>query len=70
MHSTWYLVENLKVIQDVMKQIQIPESSIPAWAKRIPEEQWLPKLKVGIQQQSQPSSNIDHQGTDLFDSKT
>ncbi|RIA96530.1 hypothetical protein C1645_754509 [Glomus cerebriforme] len=34
--------EDLAVINSIMKNIKLPDTSIPEWAKRIPEEAWLP----------------------------
>ena len=59
-----------------MKQIQIPDACVPEWAKRIPEEQWLPKLKVELRDElrrsaadddDQQGQAVDPAGTDLFD---
>ncbi|KAL1922470.1 uncharacterized protein VTP21DRAFT_10009 [Calcarisporiella thermophila] len=36
--------DDLELINAVMKNIQMPESAIPEWAKAIPEEVWMPKI--------------------------
>ncbi|CAG8456320.1 15132_t:CDS:2 [Acaulospora morrowiae] len=39
--------DDLAVINSIMKNIQIPDSAIPEWAKVIPEEAWLPVIING-----------------------
>ncbi|GBB99677.1 hypothetical protein RclHR1_00360026 [Rhizophagus clarus] len=34
--------DDLAVINSIMKNIKLPDTSIPEWAKSIPEEAWLP----------------------------
>ncbi|ORX56620.1 hypothetical protein BCR36DRAFT_409810 [Piromyces finnis] len=36
--------DDLNIINSVMSKISIPESSIPEWAKKIPEELWMPEV--------------------------
>ncbi|RHZ71875.1 hypothetical protein Glove_251g28 [Diversispora epigaea] len=36
--------DDLNIINSIMKNVQIPDSSIPEWAKVIPEESWLPVI--------------------------
>ncbi|KAL6592162.1 hypothetical protein U3516DRAFT_834783 [Neocallimastix sp. 'constans'] len=36
--------DDLNVISSVMAKINIPESSIPEWAKQIPESLWMPEV--------------------------
>ncbi|KAI9592228.1 hypothetical protein BDF19DRAFT_452246 [Syncephalis fuscata] len=37
--------EDVQLIKQVMSRFQFPEHAIPAWAKYIPEQAWLPKVK-------------------------
>ncbi|CAG8608310.1 2279_t:CDS:2 [Acaulospora morrowiae] len=39
--------DDLTAINSIMKNIQIPDSAIPEWAKVIPEEAWLPVIING-----------------------
>ncbi|CAG8475788.1 12050_t:CDS:2 [Ambispora leptoticha] len=54
---------DLSIINDIMKNVRIPESAVPEWAKRIPEESWLPRViaiddeKENIKNSSSPSSS-------------
>ncbi|KAI8054390.1 hypothetical protein BDF22DRAFT_654560 [Syncephalis plumigaleata] len=37
--------DDVKFIKEVMSRFEFPEHAIPAWAKYIPEQAWLPKVK-------------------------
>ncbi|CAG8592343.1 9052_t:CDS:2 [Funneliformis mosseae] len=37
--------DDLTIINSIMKNIKLPDSAIPEWAKSIPEEAWLPITK-------------------------
>ncbi|KAJ2558188.1 hypothetical protein EV175_000920 [Coemansia sp. RSA 1933] len=45
--------EHVRQIKDIMAGIQLSDAAIPEWAKRVPEQAWMPRRK---QQPSHPSS--------------
>ena len=36
-----FALDEIDLIKSVMSNIKLPSSSIPEWAKRIPEEKWI-----------------------------
>ncbi|CAG8571959.1 10401_t:CDS:2 [Gigaspora rosea] len=36
--------DDVAVISSIMKNIKLPDSAVPEWAKVIPEEAWLPVI--------------------------
>ncbi|KAI8096961.1 uncharacterized protein BX664DRAFT_70088 [Halteromyces radiatus] len=37
--------ETSNMILNIMKNIELPDSAVPDWAKAIPESSWIPKVK-------------------------
>lgn len=52
--------DEIDLIKSVMANIKLPSSSIPEWAKRVPEEKWKAPLVLSLQQKN--SSKLKPEG--------
>ncbi|KAJ2507816.1 hypothetical protein H4217_008702, partial [Coemansia sp. RSA 1939] len=47
--------ETVQTIKNIMAGIQLSDAAIPGWAKRVPEDAWMPRRKQQSSQQPPPS---------------
>ncbi|KAJ2758720.1 hypothetical protein H4S06_002571 [Coemansia sp. BCRC 34490] len=47
--------ETVQTIKNIMAGIQLSDAAIPGWAKRVPEDAWMPRRKQQSSQQQPPS---------------
>ena len=60
-NGMWSFSDAINLIKSVMRNIQLPSSAIPEWAKKIPEEKWKQPLVSALQQRTSRTSdeNVD-----------
>ncbi|CAG8473872.1 956_t:CDS:2 [Dentiscutata erythropus] len=49
--------DDVAIINSIMKNIKIPDSAVPEWAKVIPEEAWLPVILNNNETSEETNSN-------------
>ncbi|KAG0235438.1 hypothetical protein BGW41_000820 [Actinomortierella wolfii] len=48
---------DLQTIQAIMRSFVLPPSSVPDWAKAIPEERWLPRISAQLSTETQDQNS-------------
>ena len=56
--------DEINLIKSVMRNIQLPSSAIPEWAKKIPEEKWKQPLVSALQQRTNRNNESEDMTSD------
>ncbi|CAB4043280.1 male-enhanced antigen 1 [Paramuricea clavata] len=63
--------DEINLIKSVMRNIQLPSSAIPEWAKKIPEDKWKQPLVSALEQRTdRNNANVDTKSNTQSPSKT
>ena len=63
--------DEINLIKSVMRNIQLPSSAIPEWAKKIPEDKWKQPLVSALEQRTDRNNeNVDTKSNTQSPSKT
>ncbi|KAK3742230.1 hypothetical protein QZH41_009010 [Actinostola sp. cb2023] len=57
--------DQVRLIQNVMSNISLPTSSIPEWAKLVPEDRWKNSLLTSLENRTQTTTRSKCSKTDL-----